>query len=279
MRTHVTLDGASGDVGSQTDIPLARPVNLPDHPPQAIHDPMLLLERPRAAAGWDIAILIAMGVAIELTVRQIADRYILFDEAGDHRVALLVLTLFRALLLLGGVAIIVRARRQTVASIGWRSESWWVTGLFGLVATVGAYAALIGTVGAMYVLYPSGFAALQRNPDKIVSMLPKLHPATLCAMSLFVGFYEEIIFRGFLLTRLKRATGSAALAVLLSSVLFAGLHAGGQELAAIIPIFALGVIWAVLTLWRRSVVPAIIGHGLFDLFQMMGLYLFRPDWQ
>lgn len=270
----------SEDVGSHSDIPLARPVSIPEIPPNNAHAPMLLLERPQAAAGWDIAILIAMGVAIELAIRQIADRYVLVDEAGDHRVSLLVLTLLRAVLVLGGVAIIVGSRRQTVASIGWCSgESWWVTGLFGLVATVGAYAALIGTFGAMYVLYPSGIVALQRNQDNIVSMLPKLHPVVLCAMSLFVGFYEEIIFRGFLLTRLRRATGSAALAVLFSSALFAGLHAGGQELAAIVLIFALGLVWAILTLWRRSVVPAIIGHGLFDFFQLMSLYFLRPDWQ
>jgi membrane protease YdiL (CAAX protease family) len=36
------------------------------------------------------------------------------------------------------------------------------------------------------------------------------------------------------------------------------------------------VTWAIFTVRRRSLIPAIIGHALFDFTQFIGLYYLQP---
>jgi membrane protease YdiL (CAAX protease family) len=71
--------------------------------------------------------------------------------------------------------------------------------------------------------------------------------------------------------RLRRATGSWVLAVALSTVPFAMLHLLDQQAIAIGPIAILSIVFSVVTIMRRSIVPAIIGHTLFNLSQFLAL--------
>ena len=104
------------------------------------------------------------------------------------------------------------AKRIVVRCAGLCSERWWITAAFSIVATVGAYVAMAGVIGAMFLIYRDGCDALQKNPERIAEPIPHLHPPLLCGIGMLVGFYEELIFRGFLLTRLRRLTGSGAVA-------------------------------------------------------------------
>ena len=69
------------------------------------------------------------------------------------------------------------------------------------------------------------------RPEKAqaaLAMVPRLHPLGYVGVAAMVGIYEEIVFRGFLMTRLRRATGSWFVAVLASTALFTSLHAFDQ---------------------------------------------------
>ncbi len=275
MNRETTLFTESGD--ESNPVPMARPITVDGPPPVPPH-PMLLSGVTRRQAAVDIIKLVAVLGLTYLAVESMAAAVDSADLQVDARVVNIGLTLFLALVLLVATGIIVSGRGQTASSIGLCMDTWWSTGLFGIVGAVAAYAVMVGTMGVTSLLAPAVFHALTRNPDRIAEILPRLHPLGLIALALAVGLYEEIIFRGFLLTRLQRVTGSAAVAVVLSSAIFAGLHAGTQELFAVIPLFLIGVTWAVLTLRLRSVVPAIIGHGLFDLCQMLVMYFSMPNW-
>lgn len=274
MRETLSANDLSSPLAYGVGMPVARAVGSQVPEPH----PVLLTRSSRRNALVDILLLIGIAVALELTLGVIAAPFLGTNDNVDGRTVLLTLTLLRGALLVGAVAWILKRRGQSAASVGVCQETWWMTLLFSVVAAVGAYAALLGSIGIMYLIDPSAVVALQRNPERIASSIPKLHPAMLWAVSMFVGFYEELLFRGFVLTRLRRASGSASVAVIVSAALFALPHAGGQELIAIIPIFGLGLVWAVLTLWRRSVLPAMLGHGIFNSLQLTALYYFEQNW-
>jgi membrane protease YdiL (CAAX protease family) len=125
-------------------------------------------------------------------------------------------------------------------------------------------------------VWPAGYKQLQSNPERIEEMIPALHPAWLGLLMAGICVYEEVIFRGVLLTHLRRLTRSWTIAVILAAAVFAALHIGeqpgSQEAATCVPLFAVAIVWSLSTIWSRSLVPAIIGHFLFNMVQLVYLW-------
>jgi membrane protease YdiL (CAAX protease family) len=92
------------------------------------------------------------------------------------------------------------------------------------------------------------------------------------AMVAVVAVVEEVIFRGYLVLRLRRLSQSRAIAVLLSSVIFALGH-GYEGAMGVITIGWLGLLLAVLRLWRGSLAAPIAIHFLQDLLSVVILPL------
>lgn len=78
-----------------------------------------------------------------------------------------------------------------------------------------------------------------------------------------VAFSEETLFRGYLLLRFQALTRSPAWAVVLSSVIFSLGH-GYEGGAGMISVGVLGAIFAVVYLWRGSLVAPMVMHFLQD---------------
>ena len=203
---------------------------------------------------------------------------LVWQEEPDERLLNVVLLPLLGLAWVGLVAAIVKGRGQSAASLGLVRGRLLVDIPLGLAATGAAFAAFFLALVVIWLCWPAGFAQMQDNQEAITEMLPPVHPAVLCGMQLLVGFYEELVFRGFLLTRLRRALGSWWTAVLISSLLFAVPHMLEQEPVAAIPLFGVGLAFALFTIGRKSVVPAMIGHALFNSIMLMGIYLTNPDW-
>ncbi|MFQ5492016.1 MAG: lysostaphin resistance A-like protein [Phycisphaerae bacterium] len=176
------------------------------------------------------------------------------------------------------VAAMLAFREQSAASIGVCGDRWAVDGLLGLVTWGVAIASWLLGIAAVWVFWRSGFEELQNNIQSIEAMLPRMHPVFIVALQFVVAVYEEVVFRGFLLTRLRKAVGSWWLAVPLSSALFAGPHIMNQVSAAVLPLFVLGCALSVMTIWRRSLIPAILGHALWNSGTLVYLYYTSPDW-
>jgi membrane protease YdiL (CAAX protease family) len=84
--------------------------------------------------------------------------------------------------------------------------------------------------------------------------------AMLMAMMLFVGLYEELVARGFLLARSRGALGGVWAPVLVSSLLF-GLGHVYQGWIGVAQTTLIGVILAGLTLRWSTLWPAILAHA------------------
>jgi membrane protease YdiL (CAAX protease family) len=74
------------------------------------------------------------------------------------------------------------------------------------------------------------------------------------------GICEELLFRGVILTGLRRSFGPVA-AVAVSALLFAALHASPWRF---FPQLLLGVLLALLTLRSGSVLPAVVAHAAYN---------------
>jgi membrane protease YdiL (CAAX protease family) len=78
-----------------------------------------------------------------------------------------------------------------------------------------------------------------------------------------VAVAEETIFRGYLILRFKAVTGRTGAAALLSSIVFSLGH-GYEGMAGVISGFSIGVVLALVYLWRKSLVAPIVIHFLTD---------------
>ncbi len=88
-----------------------------------------------------------------------------------------------------------------------------------------------------------------------------------------VALAEETIFRGYLILRLRAVTGSPFAAVLLSAAIFSLGH-GYEGSAGVITVGAMGLVFALVYLWRRSLVAPIVMHFLQDFVGIVLLPLF-----
>lgn len=89
---------------------------------------------------------------------------------------------------------------------------------------------------------------------------------------LIVAVAEETIFRGYLILRLHSVTGNTTIAVLLSAALFSLGH-GYEGTARMVTVFAMGIVLALIYLWRRSLVAPMVVHFLQDFIALVALPL------
>ena len=110
---------------------------------------------------------------------------------------------------------------------------------------------------------PMPTAAHQSVPLWIALVSVTIMPVT-------IGLAEETLYRGYLQPRLQGRVGLTG-AVLTASAVFALQHIAFAPsdpramVAAVARTFLIGLMFAGLLLWRRRVVPLVVGHWLLDL--------------
>jgi uncharacterized protein len=78
-----------------------------------------------------------------------------------------------------------------------------------------------------------------------------------------VAIAEETIFRGYLLLRFRGINLSLSWAVVLSAVIFSLGH-GYEGSSGVVTVGAMGLLFALVYLWRQSLVAPMVMHFLQD---------------
>ncbi len=128
--------------------------------------------------------------------------------------------------------------------------------LFGAIATPGGSA--LGVLGTLVIMaFFTAFGLEVPGPDFALPEDPSAKTLILLYACLLGPLLEEILFRGFILRRLRRH--SPIFAVVMSSILFAMFHMNLLQFCT--PVI-LGIFLSLLTLSTRSIWPAVLGHIL-----------------
>jgi membrane protease YdiL (CAAX protease family) len=177
-------------------------------------------------------------------------------------------------MLLVGVAWgLIRLRGERLADIGLKRPASW-TRIFILGIGLAAIVFI-----AMYLSEKAGF---RRDLSKFKDVQGNVELALLGVLYAFIGagFYEEFMFRGFLMQGLAMLFGASRVAwiaaCILQGALFGAAHAYQNPLGIAIT-GTLGVLMGLIVLASgRNLWAVIIGHGLFDASRVVLLYLQGP---
>jgi membrane protease YdiL (CAAX protease family) len=176
------------------------------------------------------------------------------------------------------------ARVPAMGALGWGLAGAALCYVANILA-VGLYFGARMIAGPLVLVFgppPGGVVQTElAHKAEWASRLGALPLPVSLGLALFAGVYEEVVFRGFLLGRLRaglarvppRAGGAAA--VVLSSAAFAAGH-GYQGALGLAQTFAAGVALALLATYRRSIWPCIVAHVTIDAFGLVALHFLRP---
>ena len=179
-----------------------------------------------------------------------------------------------AQLLVVGIAwLLIRLRGEKLADIGLKSPAnWGRTFAIGLAFAVVVFA-------AMYVSEKVGF---RRDLSRFKMVQGNLGLTLYGVFYAFLGagFYEEFMFRGFLMQGMAMLFGASRgawiAACLAQGALFGAAHAYQNPLGMAIT-GTLGVLMGFLVLASsRNLWPVIIGHGLYDASRFVLFYFQGP---
>jgi membrane protease YdiL (CAAX protease family) len=141
----------------------------------------------------------------------------------------------------------------------------------------GIIAVLLGWIGTTFVITRLGIRPAESTI--IANIQDPIFLLILIPVSIFiVGPAEELMFRGLVQGRIKRALGPVG-AIIIASAIFASIHSVGligsptQMIATLSVIFVLAlVLGSLYELTGNLVVPAVV-HGLFNSIQFFFAYL------
>lgn len=268
----------------EVSVPLARPAHTPGATRRSLKDfDIFLYPMSPGQALADVGLILVLAVICDLVIGLALGLVVAFlhdippDGLEDippsiRKGMLFPMLAARAILTIGLVTAFVWHRGQTSRAIGLHKRGLARDGLLGIALTVVIYGMIFATLGLLALVWPTVLEQMQENASGLLEMIPRASPLGFLFMALTIGIYEEVLFRGFIMPRLRRATGSWVAAVILSSAIFTALHAAEQTPAALIIVSILSVSFSVVTIWHRSIVPAIVAHALFDFSQFLFLF-------
>jgi membrane protease YdiL (CAAX protease family) len=212
------------------------------------------------ALAWGGTILLTSPIAAGL------------DDPSRPLTALAGQALFWAL---GGaiLAIVLFWEKQSIESLWlkparWRSSIAWgllfVAVNYALVAPIGdAIRRAAGLPG-----FSSGMEAVMRYPlwHRAVAVLG-------------AGVVEELLFRGYTVTRLITLTGRSWLATTLAVVGFGGLHVPLWGWGFIVGSLFGGAVWTAAFLWRKDLLAMMVFHTATDAIGIVVMPAFVEWWK
>lgn len=177
------------------------------------------------------------------------------------------------MLLVGFAWGLIRLRGETLADVGLkRPASWMRTFMIGI-----GLAAIVFI--AMYLSEKAGF---RRDLSKFKDVQGNLELAAFGVFYALIGagFYEEFMFRGFLMQGFAMLFGAGRgpwiVACILQGILFGLAHAYQNPLGMAIT-GTLGILMGILVLASgRNLWPVVIAHGVFDASRFVLFYFQGP---
>ncbi|MFL6208457.1 MAG: CPBP family intramembrane glutamic endopeptidase [Pyrinomonadaceae bacterium] len=169
------------------------------------------------------------------------------------------------------VGIVLLWERQPLASLWlrpfrWQSLAWAGVLVFGSVVLLFPITELVRKTASL-----PGYAAGMETA--------LAYPVWFRVLAVITaGVVEEVLFRGYVVTRLAQLTGSLLLAVCLSSLVFAALHLPVWGAGPSLAFFIGGLATTAFFVWRRDLAAMIIAHVVIDAWALVVTPAFSCWW-
>lgn len=267
----------------------ARPVRLDYTPPAGKASPLSLPRIAQADAALDLALIVTVLLVLRMGLELIPP--LLFPEAAETAprvhgpgfyAAITAVKCVDALMAIGAAALFLYRHRPklSTASFGLQLDHFGRQVLWSLPTLAAVYAAFISTV-IVVTLAVSLLPSLEEDVlerTEFFELLPLENIVASILLLIPVAIHEELLFRGLLIPYLRRVGCPWAVAILLSSAVFASLHFQ-QGWIAVVQIFFVGLALAVFFVASRSLLAVILAHFAFDLIQFQVVRFLLPTLQ
>jgi len=215
---------------------------------------------------------VELAVFLFLIVPSMATSFSIESQSAPGFATVAILSILSDLGLISLVFYFIWRNREPLGRIGWN--------LAGLPKEVGwGLLLFLPVMFSTNLLESALHAAGLSAPSKLPSFLAAGGRSGLVlavVLVVVVALVEETIFRGYLILRLKTALRRTWAAVILSAFIFSIGH-GYEGMAGVISIFYLGIVFALIYLWRRSLVATTIIHFLIDFIGIVVAALLRTN--
>jgi len=176
--------------------------------------------------------------------------------------------------LLIAIVCILILRNQSATDLGLVRTPLRRILVFAIIGLPACYAATLLTGSLYYWFVSKDIETLAKERSQLFEIVPHMALWQTVLLSAFVGIHEEVLFRGFLLGRMKTLFHSKAAAAIVSSLIF-GLPHVYQGSMGVVQTASIGLVLAILTMRARSLWPAILSHAMFDAINLAMIPLFQ----
>jgi len=228
----------------------------------------------RGEAAVDAAIMLAATIA-SMVVGGIGAAILGTRDVG---IAFVRQVALQAIVSLLAVRFLLQWRDQKADAIGLGRAMFWPSLGWGALAWVAAQVLNVLLVVVLWALLGPRF--FETSIDDKVQMFDFLADMPVWwtpGAMVFIGFYEEIVFRGVMLSRLRVLFGKRSIVwpIVISSVIFGALHSYQGPLG-IIQTTMLGILFGIVAAWRRDIWSCIVAHGMLDLISFILAFFLAP---
>lgn len=162
--------------------------------------------------------------------------------------------------LVGLILFFLWRNHEPLARLGWNLKNGWKDVALG----IGLFFPMFFIAGLLdHALQAAGFSAPATPMPSFLEARGGAELVLAFFLVVLVAIAEETIFRGYLLLRFQGANLSQKWAVLLSAVIFSLGH-GYEGTSGVVTVGTMGLVFAVIYLWRQSLVAPMVMHFLQD---------------
>jgi uncharacterized protein len=180
-------------------------------------------------------------------------------------------TILRDLALVSLVLFFLWHNKERVIDIGWTLKKGWKEVALGIGLFIPLF---LGASVLERALQSAGLSAPSTPLPALVGEKGATEFLLAFILVIVVAVAEETIFRGYLILRFKAITQSPAASVLLSTAIFSLGH-GYEGSAGVVTVGVMGAVFAIVYLWRQSLIAPIVMHFLQDSIGIVLVPLLR----
>ncbi len=204
--------------------------------------------------------LLEVSVFLFLIVPSMVLSFFVFRQGGLGFVFTATSVMLRDLALVSLILFFLWRNGEPWERLGWNFKNGWKDVVLG----IGLFLPMFLAASLLdHALQGAGFSAPATPLPAFLEARGQAELLLAFFLVVMVAIAEETIFRGYLLLRFRNLNLSLPRAALLSAVIFSLGH-GYEGTSGVVTVGAMGLTFAVIYLWRQSLVAPMVMHFLQD---------------